>query len=80
MVDCESLAAGTYRIGVNYYRGSGPETAYVQIQAGDIIKDYTVGLIQAEGSAGNENPETVANIAVEGDLENGYTFTVDGQN
>ena len=50
------------------------------IQAGDIIKDYTIHLSQAEGSAVNDNPERVANIEVVGDPVNGYTFTVDGQN
>jgi len=80
VVSCDTLAAGTYRVGVNYYRGSAPETASVQIQAGDIIKDYSISLSQAEGSAGNANPESVANVEVVGDPVNGYTFTVGGQN
>jgi len=80
VVSCDTLASGTYRVGVNYYRGSAPESANVMIQAGDIIKDYTIHLSQAEGSAGNDNPEGVANIEVVGDPVNGYTFTVDGQN
>ena len=80
VVSCDTLAAGTYRVGVNYYRGSAPETASVQIQAGDIIKVYSISLSQAEGSAGNANPESVANVEVVGDPVNGYTFTVGGQN
>lgn len=79
VVDCESLAAGTYRVGVNYYRGSAPETASVQIQAGDVIKDYTIRLSAARGSAGNASPESVAAIEVVGDPDAGYTFTVEGQ-
>jgi len=79
VVDCASLAAGTYQVGVNYYRGDAPETAYVQIQAGDVIKDYSIYLPQAEGSAGNANPESVARIDVSGDAENGYSFAVEGQ-
>jgi uncharacterized protein YfaP (DUF2135 family) len=80
VVSCDTLAAGTYRVGVNYYRGSAPESANVLIQAGDIIKDYTIHLSQAEGSAGNDNPDGVANIEVVGDPVKGYTFTVEGQN
>jgi len=80
VVDCESLTAGTYRVGVNYYRGSAPETAHVQIQAGDVIKDYSVRLSSANGYAGNDNPESVAAIEVVGDPETGYTFTVEQRN
>jgi hypothetical protein len=79
VVDCESLAAGTYRVGVNYYRGSTPETANVQIQAGDIIKDYTLRLSSARGAAGDASPESVAAIEVVGDPVAGYTFTVEAQ-
>jgi hypothetical protein len=79
VVDCDTLEAGIYRVGVNYYRGSAPETAYVQIQAGDILKDYTVDLASAEGYSGDSNPESVADIEVVGDPLQGYTFTVDGQ-
>lgn len=79
VVDCSLLTAGTYRVGVNYYRGSAPETAFVQIQAGDVIKDYSVRLSSARGAAGNGTPESVAAIEVVGDPEAGYTFTVEGQ-
>lgn len=57
VVNCESLATGTYRVSVNYYRGYSPETAYVQVQAGDVIRSYLTYLPQAEGWAGNSNPE-----------------------
>jgi hypothetical protein len=80
VVSCDTLAAGTYRVGVNYYRGSAPESANVMIQVGDIIKDDTIHLSQAEGSAGNDNPEVFANIEVVGDPVNGFTITVDGEN
>jgi len=80
VVSCDTLAAGTYRVGVNYYRGSAPENANVLIQAGDIIKDYTVYLPRAEGSAGNASPDSVANVEVVGDPVKGYTFTVSGAN
>ena len=78
VVDCENLATGRYGVGVNYYSGNGPETAHVQVQAGDIIRDYSINLSAPEGSAGNSNAEPVASIEVIGDAENGYEFTVAG--
>lgn len=78
VVDCENLATGQYGVGVNYYSGNGPETAHVQVQAGDIIRDYSINLSAPEGSAGNSNAEPVASIEVIGDAENGYDFTVAG--
>lgn len=78
VVDCDRLETGLYRVGLNYFRGSGPETARVLIQAGEVVKDYTVTLPVAEGSAGNSNPEPVATISVEGDPVNGYRFLVSG--
>lgn len=76
VVNCESLATGTYRVSVSYYRGYSPETAYVQVQAGDVIRNYSTYLPQAEGWAGDTNPEGVADIEVAGDDVMGYTFTV----
>lgn len=76
VVECEALAAGTYRVGVNYYRGNAPETAYVQIQAGEVVRHYLTDLAQAEGAAGNASPEGVADIEVAEDDSGGYTFTV----
>jgi len=78
VVDCENLATGRYGVGVNYYSGNGPETAHVQVQAGDIIRDYSINLSAPEGSAGNSNAEPVASIEVIGDAENGYEFNVAG--
>jgi hypothetical protein len=76
VVNCESLATGTYRVGVSYYRGDSPEMAYVQIQAGDVNRYYWTYLPQAEGRDGDTNPEGVADIEVAGDDVKGYTFTV----
>lgn len=78
VVSCDRLETGLYRVGLNYYQGSGPETAHVMIQAGEVVKDYTVSLPAAEGRAGDSNPEPVATISVEGDPVNGYRFVVAG--
>lgn len=77
VVSCDSVAVGTYRIGVNYYRGTSPEIAHVQIQAGDIVRDYSIGLTQAIGRAGDSSPVGVARINVAGSRESGYTFSVE---
>jgi len=75
---CSQVETGRYRVAVNYYRGEGPETARVQIMAGDIVRNYSVLLETAYGSAGNSTPTPVANIDVVGDTEQGYVFTVSG--
>ena len=76
VVDCAALDAGTYHVGVNYYRGSTPETAYVQIQAGEVIRNYLTYLSHENGNSGDASPVGVADIEVSGDEEKGYTFTV----
>lgn len=76
--DCSLLQVGTYSIGVNYYNGIGPETAQVQINAGTIVRNYTIPLSTPLASAGNANPTPVASITVSGDAINGYQFTVVG--
>jgi len=75
---CDQLETGRYGVAVNYYRGTEPETAHIQIQAGDIVRDYSVYLFMAYGSSGNYRARTVANIDVIEDPEQGYVFKVDG--
>lgn len=79
VTSCDTLAVGTYTVGLNYFYGSAPETARVHIKAGDIVRDYSALLVQPEGSRGDSNPETVANIEVTGNLEEGYSFTIFGR-
>jgi hypothetical protein len=55
-VSCASVVEGTYSIGVNYYSGSGPETATVNVAAGSQTRTFTVDLTQSVGSAGNPAP------------------------
>lgn len=58
--------------------GSGPEIAQVQINAGTIVRNYTVPLSTALSGAGDLNPTLVASIIVTGDATNGYQFSVTG--
>ncbi len=75
-VSCDTLETGIYGVGVNYYSGSGPETARVQIEAGSVVRSFTVPLGTAVGSSGNSTPISVADIVVTGDDVQGYSFVV----
>lgn len=80
VVDCESLETGRYEFGVNYYSGSDPEIARVQVQAGNIVRDYSLVLYEPRRYHGDDSPEPVAAVEVTGDEEQGYKFNVTGQN
>ncbi len=75
-VDCLSLEAGMYHVGVNYFRGSGPETAQVLIEAGLIARSFSRFLADDVGTAGDANPVSVADVVVTGTLEDGFVFEV----
>ncbi len=75
-VGCGTLEVGTYRVGINYYYGTAPTSAIVQIKAGDSIRSYTINLPQAFGSAGNSYPVPVADITVTGDALHGFSFDI----
>lgn len=77
-VDCGTLQAGTYRIGVNYFRGSAPETAHIDVKAGLDVRSFTTLLSTAVGSAGNNSPIPVATITVDGTADSGYRFSIAG--
>ena len=76
-VSCATLRAGIYTIGVNYYNGSAPETANVQIQAGLLSRNFSVHLPEAVGPGGNSNPVFIANIVVTGNDQGGFEFQVE---
>lgn len=75
-VGCNTLEAGIYRIGVNYYRGSAPEVANVLIQAGLKSKGFTVFLPTALGASGDANPTPVGTISVTGNPQSGFSFDI----
>jgi len=77
-VSCSTLETGTYRIGVNYFYGLGPETAHVQIEAGTSVRNFTIPLSSSIGSAGDAMPIPVADVAVSGNSETGFQFNVLG--
>ena len=65
-VACESIELGTYRIGVNYFRGSAPSTATVSLFLGDgrIPSPKTLTLPIARGTGGNNSPQILFTIQV----------------
>lgn len=72
-VSCDTLQAGTYHAGVNYYYGfSGPEDVSIQVAAGNSVRNYTRNLPTARGQAGDTDPVPVAEIVVTGDHEQGF--------
>jgi hypothetical protein len=75
-IPCSTLEAGTYQIGANYFNGSTPENALIQVIAGTQVQSYPVYLPQAIGGAGNNTPIPVAEVIVSGDITQGFTFTI----
>lgn len=76
-VACDTLEEGIYSVGVNYFRGSGPETAHVQISTADgNTRSFDQDLSTAYGSNGNSSPISIASIAVTADGNGGYTYQV----
>ena len=72
-VPCNKVELGTYRIGVNYFRGtgprapgSGPSTATVALFLGDdtIPSPKTVVLPAPRGEAGNGSPQILFRVQV----------------
>lgn len=62
---CANIVTGEYRVGVNYYYGSGPEVATVLIQAGTSSFSRQISLPSARGSSGNNSPAPVARVVVQ---------------
>jgi hypothetical protein len=73
---CSSLQPGPYQIGVNYYNGFQPETAFIEIQAGLLVRTFVVHLSTARGSSGDSSPVPVATVLVSGNARDGYEFQV----
>lgn len=78
-VSCNSLEIGTYTVGINYYNGSAPETALIQISAGSSVRSFSIDLQTAVGSSGNDSPVAVADIVVTGSAEDGYGFSIENR-
>ena len=74
---CDRLQEGTYTVGVNYYRGSGPETANVRVRAGTVLRARSVPLAADRGAAGNGSPTPAFAIQVVKDENGDFEFSVE---
>lgn len=76
-VACDTLETGTYSVGVNYYEGTGAETAQVQVSTADgNTRTFTQSLFTAVGDSGNSSPIGVATITVSKDEDGKYFYQV----
>lgn len=75
-VSCDSLQEGVYQVGVNYYRGSAPETAQIQVSAGPVVRNYARGLAAERGGSGDASPVPVATITVTRNEDDELEFQV----
>ena len=76
-VACDTVEEGSYRIGVNYYKGNGAETARVQISTADGRTQTTsISLSNAVGRNGNSSPIPVATIDVTKDQNGSLAYNV----
>ena len=65
------LAIGTYRVGLNYFRGSSPEIATVTLKTPGNERTFTKLLPSAFGFPGNGSPVPVADVTVTKDPQTG---------
>ena len=79
VVPCDAAVPGTWRIGVNYYRGDGPETATVSLFLGNdqAVSPRSIVLPAERGSGGNASPSILFEVTLDRDADTGlYTYTV----
>ncbi len=72
---CETLATGTYRVGLDYFKGEGPETATLQIEAGLLARTYEIAM-PSEYYGSTDYPVPVADITVTNDGSGSFTFDI----
>lgn len=76
-VSCTGIQAGTYHVNANYFGGPRfSSNAVVEIKAGAQTRAFPIVLESARGESGNDTPIPIADIVVEGDSIEGYTFSV----
>jgi len=76
-VPCGTLQTGTYTIGVNYFNGTGPELAHVQVSAGqNSNRGFDIPPAVADGAAGDPSPIPVTTVNVQGDSTAGFQFSI----
>ena len=75
VLTCDMLEEGIYHVALDYYYGSEPETATVQIMAGHLVRTFQVPM--SSSYYGSEwYPELVANVRVREGENGGYDFEI----
>jgi hypothetical protein len=74
--ECGNLKTGVYTIGLNYYNGSGTETAVITIATPVSIVTRSVELTTAVGSAGDGSPIFVGKIKVSKTASGVYSYEI----
>ena len=72
---CETLEKGMYEIALDYFKGTTPDIATVQIDAGLLSRTYEVPM-DSEYYGTSSYPERVANIWVKDDGKGGFEFEI----
>ena len=65
------LGIGTYSIGVNYFKGSGPETANINVKVPGTERMFSTSLGSERGPGGDQSPIPVARVIVTRDSTTG---------
>jgi len=71
-----TLKLGSYRIGINYYYGRGPDVAHISIRTCTSIRDYEQAVSVSCSSACDNNPVMIAEISVTKDQSNALMFEI----
>ena len=75
VLTCDALEEGIYHIALDYYYGSEPEIATLQVKAGLLTRTYQIPM--SSSYYGSEwYPELVANVLVHGNESTGYEFEI----
>jgi hypothetical protein len=72
---CETLERGVYGVALDYYKGDSPETATIQIEAGQLIRTFEIPM-PSENYGSVNYPALIANIAVNNAEDGGYDFEI----
>jgi len=76
-VECQDIEEGVYQFCVNYYYGTGTETANIILLTADgKTRTTSRRFYSSEGSSGNSNPTIMGKIEVSKDTNDNYQFKI----
>lgn len=79
VVSCDAVSEGQYRVGVNYYSGSAPETATINlfVSDGQSVTPRSVTINSESGSSGNSSPTILFTVNASRDTNNELRFQIE---